>query len=126
MNCQSVNLNEYYLYQKKCNSILKEPEIRFAGFLDRMGNLVAGDFKEGVVPLNDELERRKLHLETVLREKMQHEFNYDLGSVEYTATRRKKVITFTLEIGNKILFVSTFPDNDIEKTASKILRICEI
>lgn len=126
MKSQSINLNEYYLYQKKCNSILKEPEVRFAGFLDPMGNLIAGGFKHGITPLNDELERKKLHLETVLREKIQHDFNYDLGSVEYTATRRKKVITFTSEIDNRVLFVSTFPNIDIEKTASKILGICEI
>lgn len=122
----AVNLNEYHIYQKKCNTILKEPEIRFAGFLDSMGNLIAGGFKQGIIPLDDELERRKLHLETVLGEKIQNEFNYDLGSVEYTATRRKKVITFTSEIDNKVLFVSTFPNLNIEKMASKILRICGI
>jgi len=32
----SESLNE------KCELIVKEPEIRFAGFLDMMGNLVAG------------------------------------------------------------------------------------
>jgi hypothetical protein len=26
----------------KCELLLKEPEIRFAGFLDMMGNLIAG------------------------------------------------------------------------------------
>lgn len=126
MNCKAINLDEYYLYQKKCNSILKEPKIRFAGFLDSMGNLIAGGYKEGIIPLDDEHERQKLHLETVLREKMQQEFSYDLGSVEYTVTRRKQAITFTFELNNKFLFVSTFPDIDIEKTASKIRNICEI
>ena len=66
---QSVNLLEYKLYRKKSELLLKEPEIRFAGFLDEMGNLIAGDFKEGITPLHDETERRKLHLETGLRAK---------------------------------------------------------
>ncbi|MGI9567670.1 MAG: hypothetical protein ACR2LL_11745 [Nitrosopumilus sp.] len=47
---KSVNLQEYYLYNQKCKFLLKESEIRFAGFLDPMGNLIAGGFKEGIVP----------------------------------------------------------------------------
>ncbi len=42
---QSVNLLEYQLYHKKCELLLKQPEIRFAGFLDSMGNLIAGGFR---------------------------------------------------------------------------------
>jgi len=34
--------NEYYQYEEKCQSLLKEPEIRFAALINHMGNLVAG------------------------------------------------------------------------------------
>jgi len=54
------------LYHHKCNLLLVEPEIRFAGFLDAMGNLISGGFKNDVIPLHDESERRKIHIETVL------------------------------------------------------------
>ena len=46
--------------QQKCNFILELPEIRFAGFLDYMGNLLVGDFKPGLSPLKDENERKKM------------------------------------------------------------------
>jgi hypothetical protein len=39
--------------REKCQSILKLPEIRFAGFLDYMGNLIVGDFKPGISPSHD-------------------------------------------------------------------------
>ncbi len=123
---QSVNLLEYQLYHKKCELLLKHPEIRFAGFLDSMGNLIAGGFKQGIMPLNDESERRKLHIETVLRGKIEQEFNYDLGSIVYSATRRNKVVTFTFPVDGKVLFVSTQLNVDIEKTANKIIAICGI
>lgn len=123
---QSVNLLEYKLCHKKCELLLKEPEIRFAGFLDEMGNLIAGGFKDGVVPLHDETERRKLHMETVLREKIGQEFDYDLGSVEFSSSRRKKVVTFTFPFDEKFLLVSTQLDVDIDKTAQKIVNICRI
>ncbi len=123
---QAVNLKEYQLYHKKCNLLLLESEIRFAGFLDPMGNLIAGGFKEGVVPFHDESERRKLYIGIVLGIKTAQEFDYDLGTIDYIATRRKKVITFTFELDERILFVSTKSNVDIEKTAQKIIRICGV
>ena len=123
---QSVNLHEYQLYHKKCELLLKLPEIRFAGFLNSMGNLIAGGFKEGVIPLDDESERQKLHIETVLRERMEEEFNYDLGSIFYSATRRNKVVTFTFPVNGNVLFVSTQLYVDIEKIANKIIKISGI
>jgi len=123
---QAVNLKEYQLYHQKCNLILQEPEIRFAGFLDLMGNLIAGGFKDGVRPLHDESERRKLYMEIVLGVKTSQEFDYDLGSVDYIVARRKKVITFTFTLDGKVLFVSAESNVDIEKTAQKMIKICGI
>jgi hypothetical protein len=123
---QSVNLAEYYLYHQKCDLLLKEPEIRSACFLDGMGNLIAGGFKDGVTPLHDESERRKLYIETVLRAKTEQEFDYDLGKVEYSASRRKKVITYTFDLEGNVLFVSSEPNVEIETTAQKIIKICGI
>ncbi len=123
---QSVNLKEYQLYHQKCNLLLQESEIRFAGFLNPMGNLIAGGFKENISPLNDESERRQLHIKAVLDLKTTHDFDFDLGSVDYIAVRRKKVITFTFELDDRVLFVSTELHIDIEKTAQKIIKICGI
>jgi len=123
---QSVDLKKYQLYHHKCNLLLQEPEIRFAGFLDTMGNLIAGDFKDGVTPLHDESERRKLHIKTVMDIKTAQDFDYDLGSVDYIAARRKKVITFIFDLDDQVLFISTEPNVNIEKTAQKIIKICGI
>jgi len=123
---QSINLKDYQLCHQKCDLLLQEPEIRFAGFLNPMGTLIAGGFKNGVTPLHDETERRKMHIEVVLGIKTTQEFDYDLGSVDYIAARRKKVITFTFALNGKVLFVSTESNVDIEKTAQKIIKICGI
>ncbi len=123
---KSVNLLEYQLYHRKCDLLLQETEIRFAGFLDLMGNLIAGGFREGITPLDEESERLKLHMETILRVKTEQDFDYDLGTVEYSVSRRKKVITFTFAFDDKVLFVSTETNVEIEKTAQKIMKICSI
>ncbi len=113
-------------YQLTCTKLLKEPEIRFAGFLDAMGNLVAGGFKEGISPLKDENERKKMFMEAVLRVKTREEFDYNLGPVAYAAARRTKVVTLTFTAGKKILFISTEPDVDIDVIAKKIMRISNL
>lgn len=64
--CAPVVMSEFVeqtQYSKICEKLLQEPEIRFAGFLDWMGNLVVGNFKNGVAPLKDESERRKMFIE---------------------------------------------------------------
>jgi len=108
----------------KCKLLLKEPEIRFAGFLDMMGNLVAGSFRDGVEPLKNENERKKMFIEAVLRIRTRQDFDENLGPVTYAAARRKNVVTFTFLVDDKVLFISAEPDVDIDKTANKILSLC--
>ncbi len=109
--------------QQKCNSILEFPEIRFAGFLDYMGNLIVGDFKPGISPLKDEYERKKMFVEAVLRIRTRQDFDDNLGPVEYAAARRKNVVTMTMPFEKNILFIAAEPNVDIDKTARKILDL---
>jgi len=116
----SESLNE------KCELIVKEPEIRFAGFLDMMGNLVTGSFSDGIKPLKNEDERKKMFIEAVLRVRTRQDFDENLGSVEYAAARRKNVVAFTFLYDDKVLFISAEPDVDIDKTAQKIMSLCPV
>jgi hypothetical protein len=109
--------------QQKCQSILELPEIRFAGFLDYMGNLIAGDFKPGLSPMKDESERKKMFVEAVLRIRTRQDFDDKLGPVEYASARRRNVVTMTIPFDDKVLFVSAEPSADIDKTARKVLDL---
>ena len=118
--------NEYYLYEEKCQSLLKEPEIRFAGLINHMGHLVAGGMKKGMSPLEDEADMRKLYMELILRVSTRKEFDYSLGPVEYSASRREKAVMISFPIGNKVMLVSAETDVNIDETAKKIMKICGI
>ncbi len=118
--------NEYYPYEEKCQSLLKEPEIRFAGLINHMGHLVVGGMKKGMSPLEDEADMRKLYMELILRVSTRKEFDYSLGPVEYSASRREKAVMISFPIGNKVLLVSTETDVNIDETAKKIMKICGI
>ena len=118
--------NEYYQYEEKCQSLLKEPEIRFAGLVNHMGNLVAGGMKKGITPLEDEADMRKLYMELILRVSTRKEFDYSLGPVEYSASRREKAVVLSFPIGNKVLLVSANTNVNIDETAQKIKKISGI
>ena len=38
-------------YTDKCNKLLEQNAIRFAGIIDANGKLISGGFKEGLTPL---------------------------------------------------------------------------
>ncbi|HUU48748.1 MAG TPA: DUF6659 family protein [Nitrosopumilaceae archaeon] len=115
--------SEKQSYQQKCDLLTKEPEIRFAGFLDFMGNQIAGKFREDVEPLKNDDERKKMFIEAVLRIRTRQDFDENLGPVEYAAARRSKVVTMTFLVDDKVLFVSTESGVDIDITARKILDL---
>ncbi|MEM3064508.1 MAG: DUF6659 family protein [Candidatus Nitrosotenuis sp.] len=118
--------NEYWLFEQKCQELLRLDEIRFAGFVDQKGRLVAGGFKEGVTPLEDAAERQKMYMELALRVSMRKEFDYALGPVKYSASRREKAVMMSFPIGANILLVSANPDVDIDRTAKKIMKLAGI
>ncbi|MEX0854730.1 MAG: DUF6659 family protein [Nitrosopumilaceae archaeon] len=118
--------NEYYLFDQKCQNLLKEPEIRFAGLINPMGHLVAGGMKKGMKPLEDDADMRKLYMELILRVSTRQEFDQSLGEVKYSASRRTKAVVMSFPIGNKVLFVSANPDVSIDDTANKVMKIAGI
>ena len=118
--------NEYYLFDQKCQNLLKEPEIRFAGLISPMGHLVAGGMKKGMKALEDDADMRKLYMELISRVSTRQEFDQSLGEVEYSASRRKNAVVMSFPIDNKVLLVSANTDVDIDVTAKKIKKIAGI
>jgi len=118
--------NELYPFEQKCQNLLKEPEIRFAGLISPMGHLVAGGMKKGLKPLEDDADMRKLYMELILRVSTRQEFDQSLGVVNYSASRREKAVVLSFPIGNKVLLISANTDVDIDETAKKVKKIAGI
>ncbi len=114
---------EYDLVSQKCKVILQEKEIRFAGFIDNMGNLIVGGFKENTPSLNDEYERQKMCMDLALRTSMRTDYDHSLGPVLYTTSRRKNAVMMSFPLQICILLISAKADTDIETLARKITKI---
>jgi hypothetical protein len=111
-------------HEKLCDTIFAlDPSIRFAGVIDKMGNLVAGGMKKGIRPLEPREERRKLYLEFALRNAMRQDFDSEFGRVIYTLSEREKLKIASFPMGEQLVLVSIDRDGDHAKLIQRILKL---
>ena len=113
------------LYDKKCNQLLAESEIRFAGIVDKSGKLVAGGFKQGITPHEGDETRLQSFLEFVSKATIRTEYDESLGPINYLAARRDKavLVSFPFPITQVLLLISAEPSANIENLAKKVVEI---
>jgi hypothetical protein len=113
------------LYHKKCDHLLKEPEIRFAGIVDKRGKLIAGGFKEGITPYENDETKLQSFFEFVSKTSIRKEFDESLGPINYLAARRDKavLVSFPFPVTQILLLISAEPTVSIEILAKKVVEI---
>ena len=113
------------LYGKKCDQLLKESEIRFAGIVDKNGQLAAGGFKEGLVPYEGDETKLQSFFDFVSKASIRKEFDASLGPINYLAARRDKavLVSFPFPVTQILLLISAEPTANIEQLAKKVVEI---
>ena len=118
------NINET-LYEQKLDEIFEEKDIRFAGFVDIDGNLIKGKFREGIIPFETDEEQQKIFRELAYRVSTRKHFDYSMGSVKYSASRRERLVMMSFPLKNSILLITTEPNVNIDRIAYRIIQILE-
>ncbi len=120
-----TNSPNLQIYNDKCNLLLAESDIRFAGLVNDEGNLISGGFKEGLIPLEKDEDKLKSFMEFVSKASIRKEFDQSLGPINYLAARRDKavLVSFPFPITKIVLLISAEPTVDIEKLAQKVVEI---
>jgi hypothetical protein len=120
----ALSANDVRHYERTCQKILElDKKIRFAGIISQMGKLIAGGERNGVKLLVSKDRHEMLFMEVALRIRMRHEFDVDLGPVNFTISHRDKVVVMSIPYKDKILYVSAENDIDLYKIPHKILEI---
>lgn len=117
--------SDLQIYNEKCNLLLAESDIRFAGILNDEGNLISGGFKEGLTPLESDESKLKSFMEFVSKASIRKEFDQSLGPINYLAARRDKavLVSFPFPITKIVLLISAEPTVEIELLAQKVVKI---
>jgi len=115
----------YEIYDNKCQKMLDEDEIRFAGIINEDGNLVSGGFKKEIIPLENDEAKLKSFMEFVSKVTIRKEYDESLGPINYLAARRDKavLVSFPFPVSRFVLLISANPSVDIEQLASKVVDI---
>ena len=111
------------LFKQKLDEILSEQEIRFAGFVNMQGDLVEGQFREDVVPFENDEEQKRVFRELAVRISTRKNFDFSMGAVKYSASRREKLVMMSFPLKNIILLITTEPNVNIDRLAFKIIQI---
>jgi hypothetical protein len=116
---------DYHLYDEKCQKMLDEEEIRFAGIINEDGKLVSGGFKKDITPLEDDEIKLNSFMEFVSKVSIRKEYDKSLGPINYLAARRDKavLVSFPFPVSKFVLLISANPSVDIEKLATKVVDI---
>lgn len=118
-------MTDITLYTKKCTKLLEESEIRFAGIVDKDGKLIAGGFKEGLVPYEGDETKLQSFFDFVSKASIRKEFDESLGPINYIAARRDKavLVSFPFPITQILMLISAEPSVNIENLAKKVVEI---
>ena len=118
MSKKNFSINDI---QEKINNILAEPEIRFAGLIDSEGGLVAGGFREGVVPFENDERRRQMFLQLAHRVANREGFDASLGRVKYSSSRRENVVMMSFPLGRHVIMIIAETSVNIDRLGLKIM-----
>ena len=113
------------LYAEKCTRLLGESEIRFAGIVNQDGKLIAGGFKEGITPYENDETKLQSFFEFVSKASIRKELDESLGPINYLAARRDKavLVSFPFPITQILLLISAEPTVNIEILAKRVVEI---
>jgi len=111
------------LIKQKLDEIFSEKEIRFAGFVNMKGDLEEGKFREDIVPFENDEEQQRIFRELALRISTRKKFDYSMGAVKYSASRREKLVMMSFPLKNTVLLITAEPNVNIDRLAYKIIQI---
>ena len=110
-------------FKQILEKIIFEKEIRFAGFVNIKGDLVEGKYQEGIVPFENNEDQKSIFRELALRISTRKKFDYSMGAVKYSASRREKLVMMSFPLKNMILLITAEPNVNLDRLAYKIIQI---
>ena len=114
-----INIKEY---EKRCQDILEDSEVRFAGLLDELGNLLAGGLKEDICFRLSEEQMNSICKELAARVEKRKKYDVELGRVKYSTSRREHVVIMSFPIYEKVIMVVAEPNVNIDRLAFRIIE----
>jgi len=109
-------------YEKRCQELLEDDEVRFAGLLDEFGKLLAGGYNQGIDHRLTEEQHDEVCKELAARVAKRKKYDTELGRVKYSASRREHVVIMSFPIYEKVIMIVAEPHVNIDRLAFRIIE----
>ena len=114
-----INIREY---EKRCQELLEDNEVRFAGLLDEFGKLLAGGYKQNITHKLTEEQHDTVCKELAARVEKRKKYDTELGRVKYSASRREHVVIMSFPIYEKVIMIVAEPNVNMDRLAFRIIE----
>jgi len=114
-----INIKEY---EKRCQDMLEDVEVRFAALLDENGKVLAGGLKENSNIKLTEEQMNAICKELAARVEKRKKYDAELGRVKYSMSRREHVVIMSFPIYEKVIMIVAEPNVNIDRLAYKIIE----
>lgn len=115
-----MSANEIKNFEHACQKILDLPKIRFVGVLNKMGNKIAGSFKDGVTPFLPDKENRRMYVQLMLEYMMRKDFDVGLGDIDYIVSRRTNVTMISIPTKEYLVLISAERDANAQDIITQV------
>ena len=112
-------------FDELCNNVLKiDADVRFAGILDKNGQLVSGGYKDGLTShLQSDESRMSFHYAAKAWESRKN-LSHRVGNERFAIVEFEKVKQISVPVdGQSILLVSVEPKVDHDQVVNKIMSL---
>lgn len=121
INLAILSLQEVESFENACSKLLEIDKARHVAVINKLGRLVAGSFRPGVVRYLDEEKVKMVYMQLMLDLKMRQELDDLLGPIDYIISRRKNVTILCVPTENYLVVISA----ERNASSSKIIKKAE-
>ena len=107
-----------------CEKIIKlDRNIRFAGIVNKRGEVIEGGFKHGVEPLLNGTDEQQMYIHSLSNLTTLQSYSDRLGIVRYSLTEHEKVTLLTFPLDDGILCLSVTPKANTGKIRDNVMKV---
>lgn len=107
-----------------CEKIIKlDRSIRFAGIVNKRGEVIEGGFKHGVEPLLNGTDEQQMYIHSLSNLTTLQSYSDRLGIVRYSLTEHEKVTLLTFPLDDGILCLSATPKANTGKIRDSVMKV---
>src|SRR5919202_104507 len=108
---QEIPVEDIQINREKCQKVVSlSPEIRYVGIINKFGRTLAGQLRNGIIPLLQSDEVRNECFIEATRFQLRKNFESSIGKTEFTLTENEKVKTLTLSNQRNFYYITIDKD----------------